>query len=101
MVLMVFYQTPSRSPLSIHWLNRALASQRQRISGDSPAVMCITPIRRSIWFVWNQVLRVDIRWLSRLKFQISSEALSCPCPDGNFPIIAQRDNSRGTRTGSM
>jgi len=69
LVLRVLYQTPSRSPFSIHWLNRALASQRQSVSDESLAVICITPIHMLIWFVWNQAPPVDIRWLSRLKFQ--------------------------------
>ena len=78
LVLRMLYQTPSRSPFSIHGLNRALASQLQRVSDDSPAVMCTTPIHMSMWFVWNRVPPVDMRWLSRLKFQISSEASPCP-----------------------
>ena len=94
-ILRVLYQIPSSPPFSIHWFNRALAGQRQRILDDSPAVMCTTPIRRFIWFIWNQAPLVDIRWLSRLKLQISSKALPCPCPGDDFPIIVQSDNFRG------
>jgi len=99
MALRVLYETPFRFPSSTYWFNRALPSQRQRISDDLPAVMCITPIRRLVWFVWKQAPPVHIRWLSCLKLQIFSDVLApCPCPDGNFPVIAQRDNSRGART---
>jgi hypothetical protein len=65
MLSRVLYETIPRPRCLAHRPTRTLAfvNRRLGIFDDSPAATCTIRTHRLIWFAWNRVLLVDIRWL--------------------------------------